>query len=516
MEIQEERIAGIPRPKFDTRRVPPLALAVLSGLLLVLAYPSVDAGWLAWVALAPLLRGLRECSLRSAFALGWVTGLVWFGGILSWVRLFGEPPFNSVLWLLTVSIEAVGVGIFALLARWLAPGDDARLMTHDRRGASWPRVLLVPCLWTLTEWLRCTGPWGLPWGVLGETQARWTTLIQCADLGGVWLVSFLVAWGNAALAEGWPLRYRGWRPLAPVVTAVLLALLYGLLPRPTPRAAGPPLRIALVQADHDFWEYLALTRRQVAASRPDLVIWSETVVAGDAVADPAIQNTLGELAREARFALLAGTPHEDADGRLKNAAVLIGPNGKLAGAYEKVHLVPFGEYIPFRPFIPFLNRFPSVTDMSPGERYHAMGGARSGTPRVGVMICFESAFPEIGRALARDGAGLLAVLTSDAAFDRTSAPEHHARKAIFRAIETRRPVLQAAATGVTLAVDARGQSLGRLPMHRPGVLSVAVTPMRVVTLYTRLGDWVIAVCALVAVVAGRRAAGRATPRKRGA
>jgi apolipoprotein N-acyltransferase len=502
---------GTRHPSPGAKSGVPLALAALSGLLLILSFPSADLGWLAWVALVPLLAAIRRSSLRGAAALGWVTGAIWFGGILAWLRLFGEPPFNTILWMLAVSVEAIAVGLFALLGRWLWVGRRAPL-------------LVVPALWTLTEWLRCTGPWGFPWGVLGETQARWSTLIQCADLGGVWLVSFLVAWGNAVVV-GLPLLappphggrgeettavrnspFRGGeegRGIRWFALALAVTLLYGLLPRPDP--SGPSIRVSLVQADNDFGEYLALTR-QAFGERPDLVVWPETVVPGDPVENPAIRNVLAELAREGDMVLLAGAPHEDAEGRLKNAAVLVGPSGERTSAYSKVHLVPFGEYIPFRPWVPFLDRFPSVTDMHPGAEYHALGAEAGRIPRLGTMICFESAFPEIGRAFVRDGAGLLVVLTSDASYDRTSAPEHHARMAIFRAVETRRAVLQAATTGATFAVDARGRALGRLPMHRPGVLTLTVTPGTATTLYTRLGNWVMVGCAVfvVALAARRR------------
>jgi apolipoprotein N-acyltransferase len=525
VETVEQATTDARLPVQRIARVPPLALAALSGLLLVLAFPGVDAGWLGWVALVPLLLAIRRGSTRGAFALGWVTGLIWFGGILSWLRLFGEPPFNTILWFLAVAIEASFVALFAGLVRGFQLTDDPRPMPGASRLTAHLSLLAVPSLWTLMEWLRCTGPWGFPWGVLGETQARWLTLIQCADLGGVWLVSFLVAWGNAVIA-GLPHRYfeppqppnnggsdtrvssqRYWGPWGAFLLALLAALLYGAVPRAAPD--GPPLRIALVQADNDFGGYLERTRQALGA-KPDLVVWPETVMAGDPIRNPATLGVLAGLAREGRCALLAGTPHSDAQGRLKNAAVLVGPDGALAGAYEKVHLVPFGEFIPFRPWIPFLDRFPSVTDMAPGEAYRSLvygtRGDHSAMPPVGTMICFESAFPEIGRALVRDGAGLLAVLTSDAAYDRTSAPAHHATKAIFRAIETRRPVLQAATTGLTFAVDSHGRVLGRLPMWRPGTLSVAVTPSGATTLYTRLGDWVIVACAgfIAIIVAHQR------------
>jgi apolipoprotein N-acyltransferase len=522
-----------------------MALAAVSGALLGMAYPPVGAWWLAWVALVPLLAAAARSSARGAFACGWIAGLVWFGVILDWLRLFGEPPFNIVLWLLAVGIEAAFVGLFSLLVRALLAGPAGGVF-----------LVGVPALWTFCEWLRCTGPWGFPWGVLGETQANQTALIQFAAITGGWGVTFLVALVNGYLAgllrrnpspeltsppapprngEGClvssgpasdpgspsPLRGGGWgerlipgqgSPFARwgILVALLLvaALAYGEAALRAPAAHGPLVRVAVVQGNierDDGWPverpggvvgtYGELTR-QALERRPALVVWPETVVPGDVQRDTSLLVALATLARQGNCHLLVGTPHADERGGLKNSAVLVGPEGRLAGSYDKVHLVPFGEYIPFRQWMPFLDRFPSVTDQTPGEGFRPLA---AGPTRVGAMICFESAFPAISREMVRQGAGLLAVLTSDASFGRTSAAEHHAAKAIFRAIETRRWVIQAATTGISLAVDPRGRVRERIGLFRSGVLVADAVAGGPTTPYVRFGDWLVALCGLVAV-----------------
>jgi apolipoprotein N-acyltransferase len=263
------------------------------------------------------------------------------------------------------------------------------------------------------------------------------------------------------------------------------------------------LRVAVIQGNverDEGWQttrrgealgtYGALTREALKA-RPALVLWPETVVPGDLRNDPEVKARLAGLARAGGCHLLVGTPHVDDGMRVKNAAGLIGPEGGLMGWYEKVHLVPFGEYIPMRAWMPFLDRFPEVTDQSPGEEYHPVA---AGTTKIGAMICFESAFPDISREFVRRGAGLLAVLTSDASFGRTAAAEHHAAKAIFRAIETRRWVLQAATTGISVAVDPGGRVRRRIELGVPGTFWIDLGVGGPTTPFVRFGDWVVFAC----------------------
>jgi len=318
-----------------------------------------------------------------------------------------------------------------------------------------------------------------------------------------------------------PLRGEGWgegdtNPLSTFVRLGVVALLalavhvWGCRQMARP-LAGEMFRVALVQGSFEQDQPLTdeYTRqvmsvysglsRAAARFRPDLVVWPETVIPGDLANDPQLQMQVSSLAsRLGTHMLVGGSAYEFLKTRcrpyLLNGAFLFDPQGRLAGRYYKVHLVPFGEVVPLRGYLPLLERYRvRDEDYASGPEVRPIGD-------LGVMICFESIFPGISRELVRRNARLLVVMTNDGWFKRTSAPEQHLAFSVFRAVENRRWLVRNAATGISCLVDPRGRVTRRLGLWRRGVVQDKVRFLHGWTLYTWSGDWFAVVCVAASAV----------------
>ncbi|HEY3247895.1 MAG TPA: apolipoprotein N-acyltransferase [bacterium] len=445
------------RERRITAAVRRLFLPVLSGIFFSLAFPSVDAGYLAWIALVPLLVSIANSSPRESFVLGYLSGFLGFAIILSWMRLFGIVP-----WLLLAAYLGLYIGAFAGLYRWLAGG---RPIVRS--------VWLVPLVWTALEYVRSIGVFGFPWALLGVSQHAAIPVLQVARISGVYGISFLIALVNAALAAVVLTR----RPAALIAPGLLVAAVaaWGLGAMPAP--AQGSLRVATLQPNvppplkfdpHAASNNLALLRNLVgqAASAPtDLIIMPETALPSDIFGGRGLLPMLGAWARSARSTLIATSLEH---GR-SNIAVAVAPSGAAVDRYDKVRLVAFAE----SGIQPGLGHSPMSTPLGP----------------LGVAICFESIFPEVSRDLVRDGAEVVVVITNDAWSDGTAGPLQHARFAPLRAVETGRWVIQASNSGLSEIVDPSGRIAASLPVGEPGVLRGRVTLLRTSTPYARWGDW---------------------------
>ncbi len=448
------RGVGAP-PGADPRPALPWAAAGASGLLFAASFPPLDAGWLAWVCLAPLLVAVRGQPPRRAFALGYLMGLVGFGGTLLWLRVFGWLP-----WLLLTAYLALYPGAFAAVAGWLG---------RDR--PPWRWVWPVAAAWTGLELLRSGGAFGFPWALLGLTQHRLLPVVQIARVAGVFGVSFLVALVAAGTAG--VLATRRPAPLIPPLALLLAAVLWGSRP---PAPASASLRVAAIQPNVPQREkfdpaladqHQALLRRLVArAAREgvDLVVFPETAVPADLFGPRGALAEVGRWAHQARATIIATS----LEGGRSNIAVAVAPSGLAVSRYDKVRLVAFGE-----------------AGIVPGRRHDPLW-----TPagKVGVAICFESIFPGVARALVQGGADLLAVVTNDAWFDGTAGPAQHAAHAVFRAVEQGRWLVRAANTGLSFVVDPAGRIRARVPQGEEAVLVASVGTGGPLTPYARYGD----------------------------
>ncbi|MBM3789303.1 MAG: apolipoprotein N-acyltransferase, partial [Acidobacteria bacterium] len=343
-----------------------LILAVVSGLLGLAAFPSVSLGWLAWIALAPLLIAVsRSRTSRESFVLGVVAGLIQWAGLLAWIprvlMLYGGVP-AYLAWMLELLLAAV-------LALYPAVACAATRLCLDAGGR---RLLLVfPFVWVALEWLRThilLG--GFPWLLLGYSQTEWFTLVQIADLTGVFGVSFLVAGVNAAAAWSWIHRSRGVRSLGPAAAAVLMvavALAYGQVMRARWSGTETPYRAAMLQGNLGFedpypalaWKFqegYARMLETLGAQPIDLLLLPEAPAARSFQDDAEHRNAMARLASRAARGMVLNNVHRDGAGRAAayyNSAYVLSPSGTEVGRYDKIHLVPFGEYVPWRDLFSF-------------------------------------------------------------------------------------------------------------------------------------------------------------------
>lgn len=469
-----------------------LIAAVASGVLYWAAFPPLDRGWLGLVALVPLLRAVRGCRPLGATALGGVAGATAATLLVSPSLRAGMTPFLSQLpWAATALAVLVPalyggayVAAFAGCAAALAP----------RVRATWLRPLAIAAAWSACELLRARLFYGNPWAQLGQTATATPAWVQVADIGGVALVSFVIATVNAAIAAA---SWRGG------VTAALVAAAtwgYGVVQLGRHAATdAASLRVVAVQPSvPEEWRYaLARTgdtvRRLVDASGdlavapPDLVVWPENAVSVDVEANTRV---LAQIAPRlpSRTRLLFGAPRAVSGAgvvALRNAALLLDGGGRITGVYDKRRLTPFGEYYPLG-----LERLLGAA-ARPAAQYTT---GTSPAPLVldrhglGVLICLEAVFAEQARDTVLAGADVLVNLANDGWFGPHALAEQHLRAVVLRAVETRRPLIRVDNAGVTAIVDARGVVVARLPRDVPGRLDRWVTPRRDLTWYVRWGD----------------------------
>lgn len=482
-----------------------LILALASAALLVISFPNFNQPYCAWVAFVPWLTALRGMTPRQAFGWSYLVGLVFFLGSIWW--LVHLTPFGGAAavlgWLLLCAYLALFFACFGCVA--------SRLLT------TYYSLLTVPSAWVALEYLRSHLLTGFGWNLLGYSQAPALSAIQVADLTGVWGVSFLLVLMNAAIAD-WIADSRARRHRIGVAVAVLgvaASWAYGDYRLKQP-VKGTPVRIAVVQGnipqeakwDAQFQEsiieqYARLTR-QAQTQQPDLILWPETSVPGVLGLQETVTARIGEVARATRAPLVVGAPMgvvRDGVWRLTNSAALVERDGTIATRYNKLHLVPFGEFVPFESAAPWLRDIlPTIGSFIPGTDYTVF--TVPSRLRFSVLICFEDLFPDLARRFVRGGARLLATITNDAWFGPTAAAYQHAQASTFRAVELRVPMVRAANTGWSGCIDACGRWLASVRDARgeelfvEGVAVCEVTAGEAVTLYRRWGDWFAWLCLL--------------------
>ncbi len=485
------------------------------------AHPPVGWSFSAWFSLVPLLLLLEGRRPGRAFFLGWVYGAGFFGIGMSWFpnieATAGIPgPLAWFAFFLLILYLSVYHGIFAWgWARWFSG--------HGARG------LWAACAWwVVLEWARARFLGGFGWLTLGHTQYRLLPLIQIAEVTGVFGVSFLVMAGNvltAAVVGSWAARRFPDRTIVMRMGVFVLVLLgvwtFGRLRLARPSDVSG-LRAAVVQgnvAQGRKWlpsewpsildTYLDLSREALRES-PDLLIWPETAFPGYPWETPETWETIRAFVEDVRVPLLLGVVTRE-EGRYYNSAVLIGPDGRETARYHKMHLVPFGEYIPFRWLWPWLGRLVPMEDFSAGRRpvvFPVEGRDRAGS--FAVLICFEDTVAPLARKAVAAGARILVNLTNDAWFADTAAPYQHLQAAVFRTVENRRGLIRAANTGVSCFIDDRGRVIRfvRGPDGRrtfvSGVAAAVVPWGEGTTFYTRYGDLFVLLCGLGLAAFGRR------------
>lgn len=471
------------------------ALAVAAGgSALSLAFPHANWDGLAWVALTPVILTALGRRVRAALALGWLGGFAFFVVLLHWLnftfRTYSAIPVPLV-WIPTALLAAycgAFVGAFAAALSWIAGRRSVALA-----------LAAAPFLWVTGEWLRGHLLGGFPWGALGYSQFQRLPVIQIAELGGVWAVSFVVLAVNALVAGVIALPWRQalvGLALGGTLVGATLAFGFARLAQAPPSGVAA---IALMQPAIEQplkWDprhvattlgiYVALSRR-AAAERPDLIVWPETSAPTVLRRDRDLLDGLRGLSRSLGAPLVVGSVDVDdaAPDRLYNTAFLVTPRG-IEGRYDKIHLVPLGEYVPLG-LIGVVRRWAEfVSQMEAGSRAVVFPGPPA---PFGVVICYEGIFPGLVREFVRGGARVMLNMTNDAWFGRTSGPEQHLAMYPLRAVEHRIAIARSANTGVSAFIAPTGRIVRRLELFERGVMTERLPIRAGETIYTRFGDW---------------------------
>jgi apolipoprotein N-acyltransferase len=501
-----------------TRKAGDYFPAVLSGVLVVLSFPIFDFYPLAWIAFVPLLLSLWEKSPRKAFTAGYIFGLVYFFGTLYWIY-YSINHYGGVSFLSSLAIV-----VLLCLYLGLYPALFSFLFVKVIRRTKLPALFIAPVLWVVLEFARSYAFTGFPWASIGYSQDRFLHMIQIADITGIYGISFLVLAVNGAIADVFLLRKRiSDMPLFPIsYTVVGLVLLLLVIAgsfgyshwRLSQERPGNTIRISLVQGDIEQdkkWEpsyqnevlvtYFDLSRKALASS-PQMIVWPETAL--PFIFDYNETNTKKLTAFQQGLGtdLLFGTilVKEQSAGKtlLSNSAVLLDKEGKNIYEYDKIHLVPFGEYVPLKSVLFFIDKLVTgIGDYVPGKRYER---AETRFGSFGTLICYEIIFPGLVRKFYTKGGDFMVNITNDAWFGKTSGPYQHFSMAVFRAIENRKPVVRCANTGISGFIDSSGRVLARTPLFQRLVLPGTVTTDETLTFYTKYGDLFSYLCIVMSIV----------------
>lgn len=506
---------------------PVLVYGIATAGLLALALPGYIGWWpLLFVALAPLLLvGLVASPGRSALV-GFVCGLFHHLVLLYWILIVLGRYGNLPWWLSlpALFLLAAYMASFTAAFSFLLSLVAGRHQQRERSAAV--LVWAAPVLWVGLDYLKSILLSGFPWMDLGYGLSTQPRLIQAADLGGHHLITFSIVLCNGLVValldrrRDFPLRLRPQRwPLALACLFLVgiggySAVRYRVV---EPGLAGAPqARIAVVQGNIDQalkWsaeakeatvsKYIRLSRSVLQETDAQLVVWPETALPFYLQRD-VLLGRIVDFTTASNTWLLTGTPFftltpqigADDQVRFYNGAMLIGPSGKIGGQHAKQHLVPFGEYVPLRRYLPFIEPLVvSIGDFSAGT---STAPLVLGPMKLGVLICYESIFPEISRDAVMSGANLLVNLTNDAWYGRSSAPYQSMAMAIFRAVETRRTLIRSANTGISGFVDPLGQVTGQTAIFTEKALAARVPMLEERTVFSRYGHRFGVACCFLA------------------
>lgn len=491
-----------------------IALAAISGLMLTCSFPKIGWHWMAWVSLVPLLFSLQGTSPFNGFRLGLLTGLVHQITLIYWMTITMNQ-FGGLPW-------AVSIPVMLLLAAYLAlyTGVFSWLLVRFIQKPLL-RIIGIPCLWVGLEFIRACLFTGFPWELMGYSQYQNLHWIQMADFSGVYGVSFLVVLINAMVFFTLQQRIEGQeqQKISKVLTfgipatgLVILVLVWSYgdfrIQQTDDRIQkSPSARMAVVQGnieqslkwDPAFQEetvrkYVDLSLG-VKPDAPELVVWPETATPFYFLYDEPLTRKVVEGIRQAETDFLLGAPSFSVNGghfNYYNSAYLLDAKGSVKGKYDKVHLVPYGEYVPLKKWLPFIGKMvENVGDFQAGPEGSYLSWKDF---RLGILICYEGIFPELSRQAVKNGASVLINITNDAWYGKTSAPYQHFSMAVFRAVENRRTLVRSANTGFSGFIDPNGRILQSTGLFEDAALTRAVPMLSGLSPYSRTGDVFALIC----------------------
>jgi len=495
-------------------KVPSLAecaVALSSAILLIISFPDFSLWPFAWVALVPLLLVVaRRPRPFSCFCLGWLFGSVFFFGSCHWltysiIHYGGFSPWLAYPLLIP---GAVVLGIF--------PGTFASALAQILKRWGAAALFLAPSLWAPLEWARL-GVTGQLWNAIAYSQAFHPMLIQTARWGGVYATGFLMTLVNAAIAYAVLKR----TPEA-VLKSAAVVLFLGVVPLVAtaigPGEGGstagivvaiqPNVPMDLIKSTTEmeqlrsrhFEMSVAAIRNLPADGLPHLIIWPESPVNFTYGTDLQFREWLSQFVKKYRAYILLNSQEVAPNDGIYNSAVLINEEGSLVAQYDKIRLLPFGEYVPLPQWLPGAGLIRGIVgDFTPGTSYPLMP---VGNLRAGVFICIESAYPSIAREFTREGADVLINISNDGYLGPTAVMRQHLANAVFRAVENDRPLLRITNTGITALITPRGQVRDETQPFQQAVRTWAITrTSSPPSFYAQHGDLFASACALLSVVA---------------
>ena len=488
-----------------------LLLSILSGLLFAFSFPNAAQGWLAFVALAPLLVAILHAPrMREALLHGWVAQTTAWLVMVPWVirvmSHYGGLPYATGVALFAAMASILG--LYGLLFAWIVK----RLPL----GVKFLPWLVVPLAWAAVEYIRTYALSGFPWNLLATALIDSSSFVQLDRFAGPYFLGALVVFPSTVIA--WWLTQKP-APVARVFVAgslgILILVWWGtglvaskLNARPN---ATPPVTAALLQPNitqemrWDRENVLAIYQKMidmtVAAARngAQVVIWPESTVPLSYTDTPAFREEIERLSKQYDIDIILGSVATDPNrpNSIWNSAFLAS-KGTTIGHYDKIRLVPFGEYVPLREVLFFAEKLVrAVGEFEFGNNDRPLGGKL----QYGPAICYEVVYPQISRTQIRNGADVIVTITNDAWFDGSSAPVQHLAQARMRAIEGDRYVLRAATTGISAFIDPTGRVLEAIPMGRDGTIYAKFQRRNTITPYVRLGDWFAWMAMVVVIIA---------------
>ncbi len=492
-------------------------MSIASGILLFLSFPKHGTGIMAWVALIPLFFALRDADdFRDGLIVGFAAGLTFNIGLMYWITFvvvhYGHLAYSIGIFLmvLVAAYLSIYVALFA-----------AGLAYLSGKGIS--RIIAAPALWTCLEYGKSHLLTGFPWESLAYSQYLNRHLIQAVDITGTYGITFIIVLVNVVIYDLLNERFRGRRVMVEAALCCIVILgiyCYGYIrigQIDDVSRTAETLDVSVIQGNMDQsvkWNpdfqndtisvYRNLSLRKIS-SAPGLTVWPETAAPFFFQDRNKMQSEILDVARISEDWLLFGSPSYqrtcDADAgcvALLNSAFLLSPQGKIHGRYDKVHLVPYGEYVPLRKMFPFINKLVvGVGDFRSGEGYKPLS---MNDHKLGVLICYEGIFPEASRAYKRMGADLLVNITNDAWFGRTSAPYQHLSMTVFRAVENRLYIARSANTGISAIIDPTGRIVAQTELFERTALRNTIKFINDKTFYSVYGDVLVLICMLALIL----------------
>ena len=482
-----------------------IVLTISSAILLTLSFPKYDIWILAWVGLIPLFFVVSNNNSKRSFLWCWFSGTLFYSFTTNWItqtmnQYGGMPLWLSFMVLLLLSVYlGVYTGLFGYLSKYIS--DNTSI----------PLPAAAPFVWVSLEFLKAHLLSGFPWASLGYSQYKFLHIIQIADITGVYGVSFLIVAVNAVLFGIFLLRSEKVLSnrlriisISSITFLFVLSLCYGYYRLSKDYDSNDnELNIAVIQGNipqHLKWNrsfqrktidtYKRLTN-EAAGHGSDLVVWPETAAPFYFQEYSQYREEVLDIAADGNTYLLFGNPSyklvdDDIKPQMLNSAYLISPYRDIMARYDKIHLVPFGEYVPLSNILFFVEKLASGTgDFSAGRDHIVMELPES---KFGVVICYEVIFPELVRKFILNGANFMVTITNDAWFGKTSAPYQHFTMAVFRSVENRIYFARAANTGISGFISPKGKILQAGPIFEETVLIQKIFPSNTISFYTKNGD----------------------------